>query len=102
MPKTRLNVSIDQNLFAAENHTPVADMVMQYLLLTDVVMPGMNGRDLFASAAEHHPGLKVLYMSGYTDNVIAHRGVLDESVAFIQKPFTVNALAAKVREVLEQ
>jgi len=73
-----------------------------HLLLTDVVMPEMNGRDLFASAAERHPGLKVLYMSGYTDNVIAHRGVLDEGVAFIQKPFTVQQLATKVREVLER
>lgn len=72
-----------------------------HLLLTDVVMPGMNARELFARAAEKHPGLKVLFMSGYTDNVIAHRGVLDEGVAFIQKPFSVNALAAKVREVLE-
>jgi|GEM_PF-572603 len=73
-----------------------------HLLLTDVVMPEVNGRDLFAKAAERHPGLKVLYMSGYTDNVIAHRGILDKNVAFIQKPFSVNALAAKVREVLDQ
>ena len=71
------------------------------LLLTDVVMPEMNGRDLFDKVAEKHPDTKVLYMSGYTDNVIAHRGVLDEGTAFIQKPFNVQALAAKVREVLD-
>lgn len=72
------------------------------LLLTDVVMPEMNGKELFIKAAEKYPGLKVLYMSGYTANVIAHRGALEEGIAFIQKPFTVQALTAKVREVLEQ
>ncbi|WP_054033124.1 hybrid sensor histidine kinase/response regulator [Desulfatitalea tepidiphila] len=71
------------------------------LLLTDVVMPDMNGKALFEKAVAVQPGLKVLYMSGYTDDVIASRGVLDEGVRFIQKPFTVRALAAKVREVLE-
>ncbi|MDY6906393.1 MAG: ATP-binding protein [Thermodesulfobacteriota bacterium] len=70
------------------------------LLLTDVIMPDMNGRELYFRAMEIYPELKVLYMSGYTDNVIAHHGVLDEGVQFIQKPFTVKALATKVREVL--
>jgi two-component system, cell cycle sensor histidine kinase and response regulator CckA len=72
------------------------------LLLTDVVLPGMNGRELYEKAAESSPSLKVLYMSGYTDNVIAHRGVLDAGVQFIQKPFTVYGLAVKVREVLDE
>ena len=72
------------------------------LLLTDVIMPGMNGRDLFAKVSEQQPGIKVLYMSGYTDNVITEHGVQNEDVAFIQKPFTIQALAAKVREVLDQ
>jgi len=72
------------------------------LLLTDVVLPGMNGRELYEKAAESSPSLKVLYMSGYTDNVIAHRGVLDEGVQFIQKPFTVYGLAVKVRDVLDE
>jgi PAS domain S-box-containing protein len=71
-----------------------------HLLLTDVVMPGMNGRELFDRAVERRPGLKALFMSGYTNNVIAHRGVLDQGVAFIQKPFSIRALATKVREVL--
>ncbi len=70
-------------------------------LLTDVIMPGMNGSDLFAKAAEKCPGLKVLYMSGYTDNIIAHHGVLDEGAHFVQKPFSSQALAVKVREALD-
>lgn len=71
------------------------------LLITDVVMPEMNGKMLYKQAAQLIPGLKVLYMSGYTENVIASRGVLDEGVNFIQKPFAPTSLAAKVREVLE-
>jgi PAS domain S-box-containing protein len=73
-----------------------------HLLLTDVIMPGMSGKELFTRAVKRSPRMKVLYMSGYTDNVIAHRGVMDEGVNFIQKPFSVKALAAKVREVLDQ
>ena len=72
------------------------------LLLTDVVMPGMNGKELYEKAVGEYPDLKVLFMSGYTDSVIASRGVLEEGTAFLQKPFTTLALAAKVREVLEQ
>ncbi|MEJ2079642.1 MAG: PAS domain S-box protein [Acidobacteriota bacterium] len=73
-----------------------------HLLLTDVVMPGLNGRELYAKAIQEYPGLKVLFASGYTDDVIAHRGVLDEGVQFIQKPFSVQGLAAKVREILNE
>ncbi|MGD9950843.1 MAG: PAS domain S-box protein, partial [Desulfobulbus sp.] len=71
------------------------------LLLTDVVMPTMNGKALYKEASKLIPGLKVLYMSGYTENVIASRGVLDADVQFIQKPFTPKALVAKVQEVVE-
>ena len=71
------------------------------LLLTDVVMPEMSGKDLFDHLTATNPDLRVLYMSGYTDDVIAHRGVIDEGVNFIQKPFAVQALAAKVRHVLD-
>ena len=70
------------------------------LLLTDVVMPDINGRDLFDKVSEQYPAVRVLYMSGYTNEVIAQRGVLDEGVSFIQKPFTIQGLTAKVREVL--
>ena len=71
-----------------------------HLLLTDVVMPEMNGKELYLRAVEAHPSLKVLYMSGYNDEVVARRGVPEDDVCFIAKPFTVQALAAKVREVL--
>jgi CheY-like chemotaxis protein len=71
------------------------------LLLTDVVMPEMSGRELANRLASQHPETKVLYMSGYTDDVIVHHGVLDEGMAFIQKPFAADVLARKVREVLD-
>ena len=71
-----------------------------HLLLTDVVMPEMNGRELAQKLLSLRPGLKRLFMSGYTADVIAPHGVIDEGVPFIQKPFSFEALAAKVREVL--
>jgi len=71
-----------------------------HLLLTDVVMPGTSGRDLVARLATARPGMKTLYMSGYTDDVIAHHGVLEEATQFIQKPFSPEELAGKVRAVL--
>lgn len=72
------------------------------LLLTDVVMPEMNGKELFAEALKHRPGIKALFMSGYTDNVIVHHGVLEPDVQFLQKPFSVHGLASKVRQVLDE
>ena len=70
------------------------------MMLTDVVMPGMNGREIYNKAAQKYPGLKVLYMSGYTTNVIAHHGILEKGVEFIQKPFTARDLATKIRKML--
>ncbi|MHB8056465.1 MAG: ATP-binding protein [Desulfuromonadaceae bacterium] len=70
------------------------------LLITDVIMPQMNGRDLAKNVLAVHPEVKCLYMSGYTANAIAHHGVLDEGLHFIQKPFTLPDLATKVRESL--
>lgn len=71
-----------------------------HLLMTDVVMPGMNGRELAEKLTAVYPNLKSLYTSGYTANVIAHHGVLDEGVQIIQKPFSMKELAIKVREAL--
>ena len=72
------------------------------LLITDVVMPKMNGRDLAKLISNIKPGLKCLFISGYTANVIANHGVLDEGVHFLQKPFSMKDLASKVRQALEQ
>jgi hypothetical protein len=70
------------------------------LVLTDVVMPNVSGRELAGRLEKLQPGIKVLFMSGYTDNVIVHHGVLEEGAQFIQKPFSPERLAARVREVL--
>ncbi len=73
-----------------------------HLLLTDVIMPQMNGRDLAKSLISLFPQLKCLFMSGYTADLIAHHGVLDDNVDFVQKPFSMHALAAKLRETLDK
>ncbi|MFW6387049.1 MAG: ATP-binding protein, partial [Thermodesulfobacteriota bacterium] len=70
------------------------------LLLTDVGMPGMNGRELAHKLQEQHPQVKTLYMSGYTANVIAHHGVLEKGVSFLQKPFSLEDLGRKLQKVL--
>lgn len=71
------------------------------LLLSDVVMPDMNGRELAGALASVRPGIRHLFMSGHTADVIAHRGILAHDVPFIEKPFSVAALSEKVREVLD-
>ncbi|MGC8490772.1 MAG: ATP-binding protein [Syntrophobacteraceae bacterium] len=80
---------------ARSSDTPI------HLLITDVVMPEMNGRELRNRLQALHYEFKCIYMSGYTANVIAHHGVLDEGINFLQKPFSVRALAEKVRDVLD-
>ncbi len=73
-----------------------------HLLVTDVIMPEMNGRELSQRLQSLYPDLKRLFMSGYTANVIAHHGMLDEGVQFIQKPYSKRDLARKVRETLDK
>jgi DNA-binding NtrC family response regulator len=72
------------------------------LMITDVVMPGnMNSHDLAKHVSDQHPHIRILYMSGYTENTIVHHGILDSNVHFIQKPFTPAMLLTKVRDVLD-
>jgi two-component system cell cycle sensor histidine kinase/response regulator CckA len=84
-------------LHRAETYTDII-----HLLMTDVVMPDMNGRDLARHLLARHPEMKCLFISGYTADVIAPHGVLDKGVHFLPKPFSLHELAAKVREVLDQ
>ena len=73
-----------------------------HLLITDVVMPGINGQELKDQIISVRPEIITLFMSGYTADVIAHHGVIEEDVQYLQKPFSVKTLAARVREVLDQ
>ncbi|MBI3326399.1 MAG: response regulator, partial [Nitrospinae bacterium] len=78
-----------------EQHAEAIDLV-----LTDVVMPGMSGRDLAGRVMHHWPRVKILYMSGYTDEMLGRHGALDPSISFLEKPFSPESLTRKVREVL--
>jgi DNA-binding response OmpR family regulator len=83
-------------LVASEKHKGKID-----LLLTDVVLAQMNGREIARRLCPQRPDMKVLFVSGYTEEAIHHHGVLDPGTAFLQKPFTPTVLARKVREVLD-
>jgi two-component system cell cycle sensor histidine kinase/response regulator CckA len=72
-----------------------------HLVLTDVVMPGMSGRELANALLNLRPELKVIYMSGYTDNSIVHHGILEKGIHYVQKPFTIEGLARKIQEILK-
>lgn len=102
----RMLENLRYRVLVAESPDSCIELVKRHqgaidLLLTDVVMPRMNGKDLYNLLLSIRPDLKVLFMSGYTSNVIGYHGVLAEEVNFIQKPFSVNFLAQKVREALE-
>ncbi|MET0250537.1 MAG: response regulator, partial [Sphingobium sp.] len=71
------------------------------LLFTDIVMPGMTGRELADAAAEILPNLKIVFTTGYTRNAVVHNGVLDPGTNFLPKPFGIDQLAAKIAEVLD-
>lgn len=92
-------------VLAASTPTEGLDLAKEHhseinLILTDVIMPEMNGLDLAERLMSLNPDMKTLFMSGYTANIIAHHGVLDKGVAFIEKPFSRRDLASKLREVL--
>jgi PAS domain S-box-containing protein len=98
-------INLGYNVLETSNPNLALDQAKEFkgkldLLITDVIMPGMNGRDVAMKLKNEYPNIKVLYMSGYTANVIAHHGVLDAGVHFIQKPFSKRDLAQKVRSVL--
>ena len=102
----RILKDLGYRVLQARNGDEALALAMGYgeridLLLTDVVMPGMNGADLATQLVLHHPETKVLFTSGYTDDAIVRHGVLDEDVLFIGKPYSPSALARKVREVLD-
>jgi response regulator RpfG family c-di-GMP phosphodiesterase len=71
------------------------------LLITDVVMPKMSGKNVANQVQMVHPETRVLFMSGYTDEAIVHHGIVDSHIAFIQKPFSETGLMQKIREVLD-
>ncbi len=70
------------------------------LVISDVIMPGMSGKELRNKLVEIRPDIRVIFMSGYTADVIAHHGVLEEGIMFLQKPFTMKTLASKVAEAM--
>jgi len=102
----RFLATLGYHVLAAETHGEALKLMERaqneiVLLLTDVVMPGMDGRQLANRISERIPGIKILFMSGYTADVIAAHGVLEQAVSFIAKPFTRNDLARKVHSILE-
>jgi two-component system, cell cycle sensor histidine kinase and response regulator CckA len=103
----RILVHKGYQVLVAENEQMALELCQKHgssidLLLTDVIMPNMNGRDLFAKIKALFHKIEVLFMSGHSENVVAHHGVLDEGINFISKPFTIEGLAQKVREVLDR
>ena len=93
-------------MLTASSPTEALEIVNNYpgdidLLITDVIMPGMNGKELSAQLSNIFPQIKTLFMSGYTADVIAHQGTLEEGINFIQKPFSTQLFSNKIRAVLD-
>jgi CheY-like chemotaxis protein len=91
-----LEASDGTSALAALDQEPLIDV-----LFTDVVMPGLNGRRLSEGAVRRNERLKVLFTSGYTRNAIIHGGIVDDGVELLQKPYTIEQLASKLRELLD-
>jgi two-component system, chemotaxis family, CheB/CheR fusion protein len=94
------------NVIVAKNGKEAIELMNSFekpihLLLTDVIMPGMNGRELFIHAIKQYPNMKVLFMSGYAGDVISSSGVLENEINFIQKPFKIKVFTTKVRQILD-
>jgi signal transduction histidine kinase len=97
---------LDYNILSASNGVEALEIAQNYhgvinLLITDVVMPGMNGRQLADRLIQVRPNIKVLFTSGYTENTIAHHGIIDENLSFIGKPYSSHDLAKKIRRLLD-
>jgi len=106
-PVVRILRQIGYDVLVAETPAKAMELVVGEgravdLLVTDVVMPGMNGRELAERLRERFPDLQVIFISGYTENVIVHHGVLEDGLVFLQKPFDPGALARKIRQLLER
>jgi CheY-like chemotaxis protein len=102
----RVLTALGYNVLVARTGADALRIVAEHkgpidLVATDVVMPEMNGSELVIKVLEARPGIRVLFMSGYTDDEVMRRGVIDGQTAFLQKPFTPDLLAHKVREVLD-
>lgn len=93
-----LDAPTGEDALVLANHHP-GDI---HLLLTDVVLPGMNGRQLADQLTGRRPGLRTLFASGYTHNIIAHKGVLDSGINFLSKPYSAEELGTAVRAVLDE
>lgn len=98
--------TLGYRVLTASTPTTALDVVKAHdgqvdLLLTDVVLPEMNGRQLQQRLLELEPGMRTVFMSGYDADVVAHRGVLEEGIAFVQKPFTMHTLTRRLREILD-
>jgi PAS domain S-box-containing protein len=98
--------NLGYKVLAAESPEKCMEIVRSYnrpvdLLLTDVIMPGMNGKELYEIIKSMRPGIKVLFMSGYTSNIIGQQGIIGDNVNFIQKPFSLQALSESIRKAID-